>query len=297
MVHLPRGVFAALLLLAGPAVAATPAAPPESPAGADKATAPIVLANHRAVYDLSLASSTGTRPVEGARGRIVLDFRGDACRGYTMQTRQVTELTSGESGTRLSDLRSTTFEGGDGKEFRFNTTTSSDNQKAAPVEGSATTDDGKLTIRLKGTPKPITATGPALFPSAHMKRLIEAARAGQTTVSVKVYDGSDDGRKVYDTFAVIGQEASGSAEAAAKADQDKPLQTGSIAGVRRWPVKLTYYTDGAGERTPIYTLAFDLYENGVSGRIKLDYGEFVLAGTMTTLDLEADKAPEKGCAR
>ncbi len=294
MVHLPRGVLAALLILAGPAVAATPPSPPESPAGSDSATTPVVLANHRAVYDLSLASSTGTRPVDAARGRIVLDFRGDACRGYTMQTRQVTELSSGESGTRLSDLRSTTFEGGDGKEFRFNTTTSSDNQRAAPVEGSAMADDGKLTIRLKGNAKPITATGPVLFPSAHMKRLVQAARAGQTTLSVKVYDGSDDGKKVYDTFAVIGP---GSAATVAKADQDKPLQTGPIASVRSWPVKLTYYTDGAGERTPIYTLAFDLYENGVSGRIKLDYGEFVLAGTMTTLDLEPTKAPDKGCAQ
>ncbi len=52
-----------------------------------------------------------------------------------------------------------------------------------------------------------------------------------------------------------------------------------------------------GERTPIYTLSFDLYENGVSGRIKLDYGDFALAGVMTTLDLDADKPSKdaKGC--
>jgi hypothetical protein len=295
MAHLPRVAIAALLVLAAPAVAAPGAAPPDQPAPTTGAPAPVILANHRAVYDLSLSNSTGTRPVEAARGRIVIDFRGDACRGYTMQTRQVTELTSGETGTRLSDLRSTTFEGGDGREFRFKTTTSTDDQRAAPVDGSATADDKGLTVKLKGTPKPITVAGPVLFPSAHMKRLVETARAGQSTLSVKVYDGSDDGKKVYDTFAVIGQGTTSPSATAASAGQDKPLQSGPIAAVRHWPVTLTYYTDGEGERTPIYTLSFDLYENGVSGRIKLDYGEFALSGTMTTLDLDTAKTTSRGC--
>ncbi|MCJ2024237.1 cell envelope integrity EipB family protein [Methylobacterium sp. J-067] len=288
MAALPRRLLAGLLVLASPALAA-PATPEPSEAQAP-AQAPVVLANHRAVYDLSLSGSTSTRAVEAARGRIVLDFRGDACRGYTMQTRQVTELTSGETGTRVSDLRSTTFESGDAREFRFKTTTVSDGDNAAPVDGTATEDASGLTVKLKGKPKPITASGPVLFPSAHMRKLVEMARAGQTTLSVKVYDGSDDGRKVYDTFAVIGHEA------VSGTDLEKPLQTGPIASVKRWPVKLTYYTEGAGERTPIYTLSFDLYENGVSGRIKLDYGEFVLAGTMTTLDLDTTPPKAgKGC--
>ncbi|MGC5780151.1 cell envelope integrity EipB family protein [Methylobacterium sp. NFXW15] len=283
-----RHVLAGLLVMASPALAA-PTGP--EPAQTPNAQAPIVLANHRAVYDLSLSGSTGTRTVESARGRIVIDFRGDACRGYTMQTRQVTELTSGETGARLSDLRSTTFESGDGHEFRFRNTTASNGENAVPIDGTATENRDGLSVKLKGKPKPITSDGIVLFPSAHMRKLVELARAGQSTLSVKVYDGSDDGQKIYDTFAVIGQATT------ATTDLDKPLQTGPIAAVRRWPVKLTYYTAGVGERTPIYTLSFDLYENGVSGRIKLDYGDFALAGVMTTLDLEADKPSKdaKGC--
>ena len=48
-----------------------------------------------------------------------------------------------------------------------------------------------------------------------------------------------------------------------------------------WPVRLSYFTTGEGERTPIYTLSFDLYENGVSGALKLDYGDFAILGDMT----------------
>ncbi|GJE36993.1 cell envelope integrity EipB family protein [Methylobacterium persicinum] len=292
MAALRRRLLAGMLLLGGPAYAA-PATPE---AAAPAASDPVILANHRAVYDLTLGGSSGTRPVEAARGRIVIDFRGDACRGYTMQTRQVTELSSGETGTRISDLRSTTFESGEGHDFRFKTTTVSDGDPSAPVDGTATEDGDALSIKLKGKGKPITAEGPVLFPSAHMRKLVETARAGQTTLSAKVYDGSDDGKKVYDTFAVIGPAAT-TAATAASAEVDKPLQAGPIAAVRHWPVKLTYYTEGVGERTPIYTLGFDLYENGVSGRIKLDYGDFALTGTMTALDLDTDKPAAKGAGK
>ena len=295
---------AGLLVLAGP-VQAAPVSP-EVPGAAAKpeaqAPAPdreVALANHRAVYDLSLADSRGTRAVESARGRIVIDFRGDACRGYTMLTRQVTELTSAETGARLSDMRSTTFEGAQGGEFRFKTTTLTDTKPAPPVDGTAGDASETLSVKLKGAPKPFTAAGPVLFPSLHMRRLIEAARAGRSTLAAKVYDGSDDGRKVYDTFAVIGHAATGPAPASGGA-RDKPLRDGGIAAVPRWPVSLSYYTAGAGERTPIYTLSFDLYENGVSGGLKLDYGDFAILGDLTALDVDADPAargPAKDAAK
>lgn len=260
----------------GSAWAAGPAAPVPDEAA-------IRLANHRAVYDLSLARSEGTRAVEGVRGRIVIDFSGDACRGYTMQTRQVTLLDSGESGDRTSDLRSTTFENGDGKNFRFRTVTILNNAPSPAVDGTAEATADALKVKLKETKRDqYQAAGPVLFPIHHMIRLIEAARAGETTVSAKVFDGSDDGRKVYDTLAIIGRP---SAAPAADTERDKPLREGDHASMRRWPVTLSYFTAGEGERTPVYTLTFDLYEDGVSGRLHLDYGDFAIDGTMSRLDL------------
>ncbi|QIJ77310.1 DUF1849 family protein [Methylobacterium sp. NI91] len=280
----------ALFLLAalpGP-VAAAPAAPvPDETA--------IRLTNHRAVYDLSLARSTGTRAVEGVRGRIVIDFSGDACRGYTMQTRQVTMIDSGESGDRTSDLRSTTFENGDGKSFRFRTTTILNNAPSPAVDGTAESGDA-LKVKLKEPKRDQFQTdGAVMFPIHHMIRLIQAAKAGETTVAAKVFDGSDDGRKVYDTLAIIGRP---SAAPASDTERDKPLREGDHAGMRRWPVTLSYFTPGEGERTPIYTLTFDLYEDGVSGRLNLDYGDFAINGTMSRLDLaKADAKSGADCKK
>ena len=101
-----------------------------------------------------------------------------------------------------------------------------------------------------------------------------------------------------DTLAVIGRPATtasvkegapqegaaGEGAAKPKADRDKPLREGEMAGMTHWPVTLSYFTAGEGERTPIYVLTFDLYENGVSGNLRLDYGEFAVAGNLSRLD-------------
>ena len=282
---LARGVLARGVLVT---VAVRRAAGPGLAAGLLLATAagaatPITLANHRAVYDLSLAESSGTRAVESARGRIVIDFTGDACKGYTMQTRQVTVLESGETGSRTSDLRNTTFESGDGRSYRFKTNTVLNGAPGQIVDGTAESATDLLKVKLKEPKRDqFQDSGAVLFPTVHMRHLIQAAREGRSTVSVKVFDGSDDGRKVYDTLAVIGRQ--GTAPADKAPERDKPLKDGTMAAMPRWPVTLSYYVPGQGERTPIYVLSFDLYENGVSGALRLNYGEFAIVGDLTRLD-------------
>ena len=44
-----------------------------------------------------------------------------------------------------------------------------------------------------------------MFPTEHMRRIIAAARAGKSVLELTVYDGSDNGEKLYNTLTVIGQ--------------------------------------------------------------------------------------------
>lgn len=258
--------------------------------GVGAASEPVRLAPHRAVYDLSLAKSTGSRSVESARGRIAFDFTGDACAGYALKYRQVTVMESAETGTRTSDLRTATFEDGEGKALQFRTDSETGSKKET-VEGQAERQgETGITVRFKQpTRDSVSFSGNLVFPTAHMRRLIEIARAGGTTLNIKVFDGSEDGRKVYDTLAVIGRRIEpgnvGALEAAAHQE--------GLAKLARWPVTLSYFTAGEGERTPVYVLSFDMYENGVSRSLVLDYGDFALKGEMTKLEL----LPESACQR
>ena len=67
-----------------------------------------------------------------------------------------------------------------------------------------------------------------------------------------------------------------------------------LANMARWPVTLSYFTQARGDQVPAYVLSFEMYENGISRALKLDYGDFVLRGEMVRLELLPDA---RGCPR
>ena len=44
---------------------------------------------------------------------------------------------------------------------------------------------------------------------------------------------------------------------------------------------------------PVYRISFELYENGVSRDLKLDYGDFALRGELKTLDVQTPSACQR----
>jgi hypothetical protein len=259
---------------------------------AQGAAGSVNLAPHIAIYDLTLTSSRGKRALESVRGRIVYDFSGSSCEGYELQFRQVTELDSGEGKIALSDLRTTTWEEAAGKSFRFKSQNYMDQQQIGEVDGSA--DRGKSSVAVKLS-KPETKkfdAGTVVFPTEHMRLLIEAARAGKTLLEVSVYDGSESGEKIYQSLSVIGHRI----EPDKKID-DAAADKDSLAGLARWPVTISYFdkhdkkADGQlGEQTPVYAISFEMYENGISRALRLDYGDFVIDGKMSSLEVKKAKA-------
>src|SRR5438270_6112509 len=153
--------------------------------------AAVNLAPHIAIYDLTLTSSRGKRALESVRGRIVYDFSGSSCEGYELQFRQVTELDSGEGKVALSDLRTTTWEEAAGKAFRFKSQNYMDQQQIGEVDGSADREKSRVAVKLSKPETKKFDAGGVVFPSEHMRLLIEAAHAGKSLLEVDVYDGSE----------------------------------------------------------------------------------------------------------
>lgn len=244
---------------------------------------------HRAVYDLSLGKATGNgsaAPVS-ARGRIVYEFSGSACEGYVTTFRQLTELQMDEGNARVSDMRSTTFEEADGSGFRYRTDTSIDGRLVETIDGRARkADDGSIDVDLT---KPVKAKADlrsnAFFPTAQILRIVDAAHHGDRTAELKVFDGSDNGQKVFDTLTVIGEGTQ------IKPTEKVAAETAALNGVQRWPVSISYFDPAKGDGEPNYVLGFDLYENGVSGRLRINYGNYVLNGELSQLEL----LPQKDC--
>ena len=251
---------------------------------------PIVLVPHRAIYDLTLGQTRENAQVVGVRGRILYDFDGNACDGYTLIFRQVSELDSGEGKVSTSDLRSTTWEGGDAKSFKFASQNFVDQNLMDSVDGHAERSATATAVNLiKPEPKALNVDGAVVFPTEHMVRVIEAARAGKTILNFPVYDGSDTGDKVYDTLTVIGRKLASDER---KHDDAATIEP-KLDGVARWPVTISYFERSkakeSAEQTPVYTIGFELYENGISRALSLDYNDFVVTGKLSSLEIKTPK--------
>jgi hypothetical protein len=249
------------------------------------------LVSHRAAYELSLvepgspARSSARTPVT-ATGLIAYEFRGSACEGYTSNFRQMTQMERSEGDPLSMDVSAMSFEDADGKSMRFQADTKGA-QEAPPVAGTATrsADDDMRVQLTKPAPKAIDFGHDVLFPTQHIERLIEAAKNGGGAIQARVYDGSDTGAKIYATMAVVGKEASKPSDDAETAAE--------LKGIRRWPVVVSYFDESSKDSSPEYTLSFDLYENGVSGTLKLDYGTFALRARLRKLEI----LPTSACAK
>jgi hypothetical protein len=250
----------------------------------------VALASHRAVYDLKLSTTRGKRSMNAVRGRILYDFSGNACEGYALQFRQVSELDSGEGKVIVSDLRATSWEDGAAKRLRFHSQNFFDDSLRDSVDGQAERAGDGIAVELKQPgEKKLDLKNDLAFPTEHVRRIIAAAREGKTLLEVSVYDGSDTGEKIYDTLTIIGK-------AIAPGDHkptDAVAGQATFAGLTRWPVTISYFdravAEQSGEQTPVYAITFELYENGVSRALMLDYGDFVLTGEMTSLEMKEMK--------
>jgi hypothetical protein len=258
--------------------------------GACAQDAPIVLVPHQAVYDLSLEKTRGNSQVAAVRGRILYDFSGNACEGYSLEFRQVSEVESGEDKESTSDLRSTTWEGADAKSFKFTSQNFVNENLVDTVDGHAERGPDETAVDLsKPEQKTLDLDAKVVFPTEHMVRVIAAARAGKSILEFPVYDGSDTGDKVFDTLSVIGRKI-GPNE---RQHDDIAANDQKLASIARWPVTISYFdkskTTENSEQAPAYAISFELYENGISRALVLDYNDFVVSGKLSSLELKEPK--------
>jgi hypothetical protein len=246
---------------------------------------------HQALYDLSLVKSRGSASIDNARGRILYNFSGSLCEGYTSEFRQVSELNSGEGKVTLSDLRSTSWEDAGGKSYRFKIDTRMNDTDASPVDGVAERAGDHITVKLtQPEAKTFTLDGSTVFPTEQIRRIIGAAKDGKSLLELTVYDGSDNGEKVYNTLTVIGAPIAGDR---AVTSPDPATTSDAMKSLTRWPVTVSYYDRDAkakeGEQTPVYAMSFELFENGVSRALVLDYNDFVISGVLGKFDVKDSK--------
>ena len=74
---------------------------------------------------------------------------------------------------------------------------------------------------------------------------------------------------------------------------DPSTSNEQMKSLTRWPVTVSYYDRDAkaagGEQSPVYAMQFELFENGVSRALVLDYNDFVISGALGKFDVKDSK--------
>ncbi|MCO5066034.1 MAG: cell envelope integrity EipB family protein [Rhizobiaceae bacterium] len=260
-----RQAFACLLLAAS--VAPVAAAPQ--------------LAPHRAVYDLALDKATERSGITGLTGRMVYEFNGSPCEGYTVNFRFVTRIDTREV-SRMTDQQTTTFEDAEGKTFSFVTKSYVDRSLDKELRGTATKDSTGLHVEIDKPEKESLELMATQFPTQHLLELLDKAAKGETFFETNLFDGSDDGDKVMTTTVVVGREA-----APDVGDPEVKADSALLSKEKFWPVDIAYFNlEGqGGEELPEYRISFKLHPNGMTRDLVMDYGDFSMKGKLVDLAL------------
>lgn len=240
------------------------------------------LVPHRAVYEIELKEASERSGIEGLRGRLVFEFNGTECTGYTTNFRFVNRIDTGDQ-VRVTDQQSVLFEDLQAGKFDFESKSFTDDELDKDVSGHASDEKEGVKIQLvEPTPRTVDLAS-SQFPTEHMIDIIERARKGRTIFETRIFDGSEDGDRSYLTTIVVGN-----SQSPAK-DDPEAKAVGALAKSAYWPVSIAYFEEkGAGDQLPIYTQSFKLYDNGITRDLTLDYGDFVLSGKLAKLEILGD---------
>tara|TARA_R110002095_G_scaffold147904_4_gene127936 strand:+ start:453 stop:1232 length:780 start_codon:yes stop_codon:yes gene_type:complete len=236
------------------------------------------LANHRAAYDLKLSVAESSADIAGLTGRMVLEWTGNSCDGYTLTQRLVTQLFDTDGGVMVRDLRMTSWESGDGDQFRFEVQRYAGAQLEETVSGFAERS-GSTSAATFSQPSDVILDLPddVIFPSEFVRDLVETATSGNSLMSASVFEGAET-----DHYFLVSSFIGKSSEA----DTDSVAVEGegmNLDGASSWPVQVSYFLPHEHAGVPDYQVSYRLFENGVSSNMRLDYGDIVIDGTLTDL--------------
>ena len=235
------------------------------------------LVPHQAEYGLSLKRADGGSGVTDATGAIQYRFE-QTCDGYISENRTFLSIRDDSGNVFHTGYLYITWESLDGKDYRFRIRNMRDGQTTDESIGYARS--GPKPEAVFTSPAQLTMPLPdyVVFPTRHLKMLVEAAEKGQKVFSVPVFDGSNENpTNTISAFINTGKLTEGTEEGLARG----PF----------WPMRLAFFPIPAESEQPIFEMSIDYSASGFARELVQDYGDFELIGKLR----EVEKLPRPDC--
>lgn len=238
---------------------------------------------HQAVYRINLASSKPGSGIIGASGSMFYKFS-DACDGWTAETRTVLRFQYDRGRYSDSVWSFVGWEAKDGSRFRYRLNNVRDGKKDKEIRGEAVIKASRGAIARFAEPPGVSMKLPKdiLFPTKHLRLLLDAAARGEKFYSRPIFDGASM-ENPYQVSAILNKVPVAQSKAIA-------LKLG-LAEARGWLMRLAFFPLSGGKETPEFEVDVRYREDGVADFIRQDYGDIVLE--MTVEDMEV--LPKSAC--
>lgn len=250
------------------------AAPAAHAQASSAATAAAALVSQRAVYDLGLVEAAGGQTLS-ATGRMSYTVL-KTCLGWSSHQRLDIQSVTRQRGEEhlLSDYAAQ--ESLDGRHLTFKSQETRNGKLLRVVSGEASlAPDGSGVLQYR---QPLAKTLPlpagTLFPIAHTARILATAASGGKELTTPLFDGTlPDGPE--DTYVTLLNWSPPPANS-----PYLPLQKLAAGHVH-----IAFYDRNAHTMMPEYEMGMRYFANGVSDQLHLDFGDYKMQGTLSTLDL------------
>jgi hypothetical protein len=228
---------------------------------------------HRAFYRLELGETHGVDPLQGVEGGLVIEWR-LACDGWLSRQR-LGFVAATEDGVGLTrDVRFSSWEAADGSSLRYTLRSFQGDALEEEFRGEARIEGrgGGVASFSKPEEVDVRLPGGTIFPTEHLERVLLGAERGERLMTHEVFDGWGFDSLTQITT-VIGE------------PRPLPASAGRPEGGRAWPISMAYYKIDSQSDVPEFEASFLLSADGVMRELALDYGDFMLNGTLEQLDL------------
>ncbi|MBF0562108.1 MAG: cell envelope integrity EipB family protein [Alphaproteobacteria bacterium] len=262
-------------LAIGPACATESVSPPAQPIVPAHYVTPLPTP-HRAVYNLSLATTRSGNGVLGASGRMIYALA-DTCDGWTTETHNSLEITDDRGTTDSSGWDLISWESKDGLNYRFHVRSTESGKVSETIDGTAhLTSPGGAGVAQFTAPEVKTIPLPkgTLFPTQHTMALLAHAAAGEKIMARSVFDGSEVGPP-WLINAVLGQElpAGTAGELADPLLKETPSRRFGMA----------YYKTDDEDPVPYQQIQMRYHDNQIAEEVHQDFGLFSINAHLTEL--------------
>jgi hypothetical protein len=239
------------------------------------AAAASTITGQDAIYDLSLAK-VRTHDVTGATGAMRFSVV-DGCTGWGT-TQHMTLLIRNADGTLNKSVTDyMTWETKDGKTLTF-TLREQDNDGKPTIDdaGSATRDPATGTGSITYTTpagRLLPLPGGTLFPMLHTETLLDGGTSGRKFIAVPLFDGTEDSGAQSTFIAILGHHG--------PEKSDFP----ALSKIPSTDVDIAFFDRGNQDQNPNFRSQMRYYDDGVATGILLDFGDFVMRGTLAKLSI------------